>query len=473
MEKKEIDEQMRERHGKILRSLDKARTGKHITEKEWDTKILPNTLKDVAKEFGLLKTCDIENPVNSDPELADRFFKAGWEAAQRLGFYCPDTESIIRVDLAELESEFKKVPSSFVAGSGEGERTIRARRPSDGHEPIFTAPLSIQMDEELYIPLSQGIVSSKLIDFQEGPSLDTVMGSPLLADTPYETFAGIYEYHLRTEAQRRAGRKGMGNALVSSASTHFGFLSGFNLYEQPQIALCLNPAFMKINYTTFHKCFVANEQGGNIRSESPTMIGGYTGGPETTAIASIATDILQFPVCGAVLPGSPSYDIRYSGNCGRHGVWTQSMATQAIARNSNIILMKTINQVAGPSDDMFFYETIVGMTAASASGQAFTISPRSAGGSKKNHLTPIEAWYNAAVFKGAAGLSLEKANEICKEVIPLFEEHLMNPPKGKSFRDLFDIDTLQPIPEYKEQYMKMREFAESLGIPMPGDGVIC
>jgi methylamine---corrinoid protein Co-methyltransferase len=473
MEKRMIDEKMREKHGKVLRSLDKARVGKRVIEKEWDTKILPGILKEIAAKHGLLKTCDINNPVNTDGELADRFFKAGWEAALRLGFYCRDTESIISVDADELETEFRKVPSSFVAGIGEGARVVKARTPSDGQEPIFVAPLSIQMDEELYIPLSQGIVSSKLVDFQEGPSLDTVMGSPLLADTPYETFAGIYEYHLRTEAQRRAGRKGMGNALVSSASTHFGFLSGYNLYEQPQIALCLNPAFMKINYTTFHKCFVANELGGNIRSESPTMIGGYTGGPETTAIASIATDLLQFPICGAVLPGSPCYDIRYSGNCGRHGVWAQSMATQAITRNSNIILMKTINQVAGPSDDMFFYESIVGMTAASASGQAFTISPRSAGGSKKNHLTPIEAWYNAAVFKGAAGLSLSSANDICREVIPMFEDFLMNPPKGKSFRDLFDIETLTPIPEYREQYLKMRGYAESLGIPMPKDGVIC
>ncbi|MCI6017774.1 MAG: monomethylamine:corrinoid methyltransferase [Clostridiales bacterium] len=466
-------EMLMEKHGKILRTMDKARLGSRVLEKEWDQKIVPKTLKEVAKEFGLLKTCDINNPINTDPELADRFWQAGWEAALRLGFYCPDTETIIKVDEDELKKEFAKVPSSFKIGQGKEERTIAARKPSDGHAPIFTAPLSIQMDEELYIPLVQGIASSQLIDFQEGPSLDTVMGSPLLADTPYETFAGIYEYHLRKEAQKRAGREGMGNALVSSASTHFGFLSGFNLYEMPQIALCLNPASLKINYTTLHKCFVANELGGVIRSESPTMIGGYTGAPETTAIASIATDILQFPICGAALPGSPSYDIRYAGNCGRHGVWTQSIATQAVTRNSNIILMKTINQVSGPSTDMFFLESIVGMTAASASGQAFTISPRSAGGSKKNHLTPIEAWYNAAVFKGAAGLSLEQANDICKEVIPKFEDQLFDPPKGKSFRDLFDIDTLTPIPEYKEQYLKMRAYAQSLGIPMPADGVIC
>lgn len=460
-------------HMKLLRTLDKARTGDRVLEKDWDQKIVPRTLRAVAKEFNLLGTCDPSNPVNADPELADRFFKAGWEAALRLGFYCPDTETVIKVDEEELLREFKKAPDHFVVGQRDEARTIQARRPSDGVAPIFTAPLSIQMDEELYIPLVQGIVSSKLVDFQEGPSLDTVMGSPLLADTPYETFAGIYEYHLRKEAQWRAGRQGMGNTLVSSSSTHFGFLAGFNRYEQPQIALCLNPASLKINYTTLHKCFVAYELGGYVRSESPTMVGGYTGGPETTVIASIATDLLQYPICGAALPGSPSYDIRYAGNCGSIGVWAQSMATQAMCRNTTIPLMKTINQVSGPMTEMFFLESIVGMTAASASGQAFTISPRAAGGSKKNHLTPICAWFNAAIFKGAAGLSLEDANRICKEVIPKFENDLYDPPKGYSFRDLYDIRTLTPIPEYKKMYMDMRKYAEDLGIPVPADGVFC
>ncbi|MDR2403941.1 MAG: monomethylamine:corrinoid methyltransferase [Spirochaetaceae bacterium] len=462
-----------DKHRKILRTLDKARLGERVSEKEWDQRIVPQTLKEVAQKFGLLHTCDPENPVNTDPKLAETYFKAGWEAALRLGFFCPDTESVIKVDEEELNREFAKIPSQFTLGKGSEQRTVRARKPSDGVTPIFTAPLSIQMDEELYIPLSVGIVSSRLIDFQEGPSLDTVMGSPLLADTPYETFAGIYEYHLRKEAQWRAGRSGMGNPLVSSSSTHFGFLAAFNLYEQPQIALCLNPASLKINYTTLHKCFVANELGGFIRSESPTMIGGYTGGPETTAIGSIATDLLQFAICGAALPGSPCYDIRYAGNCGRHGVWAQSMATQATANNSGIILMKTINQVAGPFTEMFFLESIVGMTAASASGQSFTIAPRSAGGSVKNGQTPVEAWFNAAVFKGACSLSLSQANDICRELIPQYEKDLFNPPKGKTFRDLFDIPTLTPVPEYKEMYFKMRKRAESLGIPLPGDGVLC
>jgi hypothetical protein len=211
---------------------------------------------------------------------------------------------------------------------------------------------------------------------QEGPSLDTVMGSPLLADTPYETLAGIYEYHLRTEAQWRAGRVGMANPLVSSSSTHFGFLAAFHLYDQPQIALCLNPASLKINYTTLHKCIVAMELGGYIRSESPTMIGGYTGSPEGTAIASIATDLLQFPICGAHLPARPRTISATRATAAATASGRSPSPRRPRRATSTILMNKTINQVAGPFTEMFFLETISGMVSASASGQTFTISPR-------------------------------------------------------------------------------------------------
>lgn len=457
---------------KVLKSLEKARTGERCTEKQWDYELVPSVINDIVKKYNLQQTCDINKPVNEDMELADRFYQAGFEAALRLGFLCTDTETIIKVDEEELQRNLKLVPASFTVGEGEEQVTVKARRPSDGQPPVYAGPLSIQMNEEYYVPVAQGILSSRLVDIQEGPSLDTVLNYPLLANTPYESFAGIYEARLRKEAQWRAGRVGIGNAVVASSSTEYGFLAAFSLYKQPQIVLCLNPASLKTNYITFHKAIVAHELGGIVRTESPTMIGGYTGGPEGCAVASIATDLLQFPVHGTHLAGAPTYDLRYAGNCGRHGIWAQSIATQAIARNTNILMNKTINQVSGPCTEMFFYETIAGFVAASVSGLEFTISPRSGGGKYKNHLTPFEAWYSAAVFKGAAGLTPEKANEILNEVLPKFESDLKNPPKGKSFPECFNVNTLEPSEEYLELYLRMRKYAEELGVPMPPDGVV-
>lgn len=455
----------------ILKTLDRVRTGNRVTEKQWDYEIVPQTIKDIVEKHKLAKTCDITKPVNEDMDLADRFFAAGMEAALRLGIFCTNTETVVKIDEDELLRGIKQAPSEMTLGEGEEKITIKARKPSDGNAPKYGGPLSIQMNEEYYVPVAQGILSSRLIDIHEGPSLDTVLGSPLLAHSPYETFAGFYEARLRREAQWRAGRVGIGNMLVASSSTEYGNLAAFGLFKQPQIALVLIPSVMKTNYTSLHKIVQTLELGGFVESGSPVMIGGYTGGPEGCAVASIATDLLQYPVHRAHMSGAPCYDLRYAGNNGRHAIWSQTIATQAVCRNTHIVKLKTINQVSGPCTEMFFYETIAGFTAAGVSGLEFTIGPRSGGGKYKNHLTPFEAWYTAAVFKGTAGLSAQKANEILNEVIPLYENQLKNPPKGQSFPACYNVQTLEPSKEYLDLYLRMRKYAEDLGIPLPPDGI--
>jgi methylamine--corrinoid protein Co-methyltransferase len=295
---------------------------------------------------------------------------------------------------------------------------------------------------------------------------------PLLANTPYETAASFREMQLRREAQYRAGRIGMPNMLVSSSSTEYGNLATFGHFEQPQIALVLIPASLKTNFPSLHKCIQTLSVGGYIESGSPNMMGGFTGGPETSAIASIAADLLQYSIHQAHMCGDPVYDIRYSGNCDRHALWSQTVSTEATARNTHLIMLKTINQVGGPFTEMFYWETIVGFAANSASGLTYTIAPRSAGGKYKNHLTPLDIWFAAACHKAGASISLKTANDIANELIPKYEQyHSQEPPKGKPFQELYDMQTLEPIQEHLDLYLKMRKLSEDLGMPLPSDGV--
>lgn len=457
---------------KLIQYMERGRKGERMPEKDWDYKVLPTVLKEIAKKYHVLGTCDPANPVNRDVELADIFFKAGFEAAVRLGLYNTDTETVTTVTEEELAASVESAPSQLTLGKGFQQRTIKARKPEDGDPPIFGGPLSIQMNEEYYVPLIETTLRSPLVDVQEGPSLDTIYQVPLLAKTPYETAASFREMHLRLEAQYRAGRQGMPNMLVASSSTEYGNLATFALFEQPQIALVLIPSSLKTNYASLHKCIQTLSVGGFIESGSPNMIGGFTGGPETSAIASIAGDLLQFSLHQAHLCGDPAYDIRYSGNCGRHALWSQTVANEAIARNTHIIMLKTINQVGGPCTEMFYWETIVGFAANSASGLSYTIAPRSAGGRWKNHLTPLDIWFAAACHKGGAYLSLEKANTIANTLIPKYERfHSEEPPKGRPFQELYDLETLEPIGEHLDLYLKMRKLSEDLGMPLPCDGV--
>ena len=457
----------------VLKYMDRAKVGKRITPHDWDYKVIPQTLKEIAKKYGLEKTCDINNPVPNDPELADTYFKAGVEAALRLGLYNEDTETVIEVTEQELMSAVNSAPAELPIGKGIDRRVISARRPEDPNPPMFGGPLSIQMNEEYYLPLMETTLKCKLVDVHEGPSLDTIYGSPLLANTPYETAAAFYETHLREEAHYRAGRLGMGNMLISSSSTEYGNLAGFGLYEQPQIALVLIPSSLKTNYCSLHKVVQTLSMGGYVESGSPNMIGSYTGGPETSAIACVADDLLQYSIHQAHLSGAPVYDMRYSGNCGRHALWSQSISTQAVARNTHLVMLKTINQVSGPCTEMFYQETIVGFAAAAASGLSYTIGPRSAGGKYKNHMTPLDIWFAAMCFKGGAALSLDQANEVAKELIPKYEAMHANPPIGRSLPELYDIKTMTPTDEHLNLYLKMRDEAIRLGLKMPSDGVYC
>jgi methylamine---corrinoid protein Co-methyltransferase len=457
---------------KLIQYMERGRKGERMPEKDWDYKVLPRTLKEVSRKYQLEGTCDPANPVNMDLDLADTYFKAGFEAAVRLGLYNTDTETVVKVSEEELDAAVKTAPSELTLGKGLQQRTIRARTPEDGDPPMFGGPLSIQMNEEYYVPLIETALRSDLVDVHEGPSLDTIYGVPLLANTPYETAASFREMNMRREAQYRAGRQGMPNMLVSSSSTEYGNLATFGLFEQPQIALVLIPSSLKTNYASLHKCIQTLSVGGFIESGSPNMIGGFTGGPETSAIASIAGDLLQFPLHQAHLCGDPAYDIRYSGNCNRHALWSQTVATEAVARNTRVIMLKTINQVGGPCTEMFYWETIVGFAANSASGLTFTIAPRSAGGKWKNHLTPLDIWFAAACHKGGASISLKTANEIANTLIPKYERwHTEEPPKGRPFQELYNLETLEPIPEHLELYLRMRRLSEELGMPLPSDGM--
>ena len=98
---------------RLLNMLDKAYTGPIMPMKEWDTKVIPKTIKGILKKYGLTGTLDLENPINCDDDLADTFFKAGWELALELGMYCEDTERVIKITEDELASYEKEVEKPF------------------------------------------------------------------------------------------------------------------------------------------------------------------------------------------------------------------------------------------------------------------------------------------------------------------------------------------------------------------------
>jgi methylamine--corrinoid protein Co-methyltransferase len=458
---------------RILQVLDKAHQGPVYMEKDFNTKVIPQALRKAAQKYGLMGTCDTDNPVNMDDDLADRFYQAGFEAAVDIGLLCKDTNRTITFTPEELQAGIDEAPAEFWLGEGEQRVHYAHRNPEDPTPPVWTVPLSIAVTEEVFMPLVTGLASIPEVDALEGPSLETIHGRTVWSGSPYELIAGRYQADLMREAMKRAGREGMPMDAVGSSTTHYGVLGGYGVEggyrAKNDLVLILSIADFWTSYESLFKLAAVHTTGGeHISASSWIMLGGYSGGPETTAIACVAYGLLCWAAFQGSRAGVPPFDIAYMGNCGRRAQWALGVSNQAISRNCPGVLHSINNQVAGPGTKMLLYETLVGMSNMGASGVSNVVGTRSAGGRRTNFLSPLEHKFGGEVFKAAAGISRELANEIARTFIPKYEDQLAQQPDGVRFEECYNLETIEPTPEWRAMYDEVKQEAIDAGLPLKG-----
>jgi methylamine--corrinoid protein Co-methyltransferase len=78
--------------------------------------------------------------------------------------------------------------------------------------------------------------------------------------------------------------------------------------------------------------------------------------------------------------------------------------------------------------------------------------------------------YESAVammsVSASAGMSRKKVNEIAKMLIPRYQDKLMHPPRGKSFRECYDLQTLKPAQEWFDMYLRVKKELVEFGVPL-------
>ena len=213
----------------IVEILQRTQTGEYCTGKEWDTKRLPATIRRILQERSLAGVCDPENPVNTDFELADEFYQAGYQAALELGFLCTDTDRIVAVSQDELDAAVDAAPSEVLVGDEKDGTLLKHRAIGDPYLMKVTASLAIAVTEDLFPLLLEGIAREREVDMLGGGSLLTIFGREILSGTPFETLAGFEHAKMHVAARKRAGRPGMGGINVYSAVTEYGQLGGYGV----------------------------------------------------------------------------------------------------------------------------------------------------------------------------------------------------------------------------------------------------
>jgi len=453
----------------IIEILERTQTGEYCTQRDWDVKRIPQTIRGLLKKHGLENLCDQETPVNTDFGLADAFFKAGYELALELGYLCTDTERIVRVSQEELEDALRFAPSELFVGVGRDGTWLRSRTPADEYPMKVASSLAIANTEEIFPLLLEGIAREREVDLLGGGSLISIFGRDILSGTPFETLAGYQHARMHVEARRRAGRPGMGGIGVYSAVTEYGQLGGYGVpgaIPATDLSLILFPSEMKIDYRTLHKVVHTINVGGIPKAASPAMIGGMPGPPEGASLSCIATALLSYPILQNRAGGGQTYDVRYMSNVNREGLWMLSVVHQALSRNTHIITDPVVNEVSGAGTETLLYEIAAGIATIASSGAALTTGPRTAGGKLTDHVTPLECRFTAEVAHKASPLTPADVNEIVKDLLPRYESTLRTPDLGRRFQDLYDLGTLLPVEEWASVYRRVKREVTELGIPL-------
>ena len=99
-----------------------------------------------------------------------------------------------------------------------------------------------------------------------------------------------------------------------------------------------------------------------------------------------------------------------------------------------------------------------------ASGIESVTGIRPAHGKYRNQVSGLESKFGAEVAKQSSGLKRQDANEIVKKLMLRYEEKLSNPPKGKEFKECFDLKRLKPSEEYLNTYKTVWKELAELGI---------
>jgi methylamine---corrinoid protein Co-methyltransferase len=450
--------------GRLPEILRRAETGPLIEEKEFEAQLIRSTVQRLIKDYGIHYDGDMIVP--SDGDLADHLFEAGMEFAVEVGMFCQDTSRRITWSRDEYEQGIYYCPGEAVIGEGYDAVTLKTRVPEDATPVVVSGgAVGVTVPDELFIPMMLSYAQEPVIDLLEPASILSVHGMPIKAGSPWEILGGWKEADLAKQVVRTAGRPGMGIACVTISSTAAGQISpSCGAFSPSDWHHCSVISEFKTNYELLSKVAHTTRIGGNIEAYLNVIYGGFFGGPEGMAIGLAAGPIiLNQNYMGTTLSVSSAHPNLHCGSTAAQ-IWAQSLAFQALSRNTNLILASMNKPASGPGTKSILYENSALTIANVASGLSVVESSMSASGIHHMHASGLDSKICGEVARAALGMERGQADEIVKKLTVLYEPVLEQKPIGRPFDEVYDVERIQPTPEWQDMYDEVKNELVGLGL---------
>jgi len=453
---------------RIVEVLHRAETGPIMDEEKFERELIAPTIKDLIKKYKI--KYDDKVVVNSDDDLVDRVFQAGLDLAETTGMFCQNTSRRIVWSRDELLEGLRYAPAEVVMGAGVDAVTARARVPDDDSRVIVAGgAYGVPVPEDMYIPMSLSYLKEGVIDVIDNPSLESVYGHPVKAGSPWEVLAARREAELAIQAANIAGRPGMCLGCVELSATALGGLAGVSYggYRPTDWLHAPIMSELKTNYDMLSIVTHSIRTGTILEAYYNPIYGGYVGGGEGIAIAVVGGLILL----NQCHPGH-TYNTRPNHpffNCDTtpEMIWAIGLGVQGLTRNTNLLVDTLVGPAGGPGTKTMLYENAAFVAATTVSGQSLMTSCHSSsGGATPRHASGLDSKICGEVTHAVRGMTRVEANEIVKQITPLYVDDLDKNPIGKPFEEVYDIEKVVPTPEWQGMYDEVKEELIKLGLPL-------
>ncbi len=223
----------------------------------------------------------------------------------------------------------------------------------------------------------------------------------------------------------------------------------------------LNELKIDLNALTFTAHY--RLAGNIIMCEQMPIFGGWSGGVEETAIVDVATHLAAFILVEADWHLDGPIHVRWGNTTAREPLMVAGHCCRAIDRNTHLLIGNQYYTSAGPGTEMCLLEAAAQAITDTASGREIMSGCAAAKGVALDYTTAMEARMMACAARAAAGVETAKVNQMLDKLVGLYETKFREAPKGRSFRECYDIKTLSPTGEYLEVFDSAVKAMEEIG----------
>jgi methylamine--corrinoid protein Co-methyltransferase len=384
-----------------------------------------------------------------------------------MGAYNMNTQRRILFTRDEVEEAVALAPKNFTLGTGK-DAVVMKHRGIESNIPciIHSGPTGTPCSEQFHPFILESCAQEPLIDCLGAGSVSTYMGEKIIPGTPLEIFGVQRDAAMAREATRKAGRPGMHINDVASPLTCAGKISTINPEWglRPTDGLLVSQMVeLKTDYDQLSRAARLQTVGMHIVDLMTPLVGGLGGGPQGTAIVTIACHLLGVMCYAASYHIYGHMHLLESTDTDRMGLWVYSIGGQALALNSPIQTINAIYTQAGLGTEEVLWEIAAASVACTVCG-IHQGGVGATGGSTEDHTSGLENRFNAQVSHSSLGMSREDANGYVLEFLSHYEESHKNPPSGKSFSQLYKLDPLEPTEEWLDIYNRVSDAIVSIGL---------